>query len=71
MKNLKMINRYFLESKDNIKDWFQKNLAPNPRMKQFTHIIANNQVNILNLDVSIFKFLVLDGFIGSILLLRK
>jgi hypothetical protein len=33
MRNLKMINRYFLESKDNIKDWFQKNLAPNPRMK--------------------------------------
>jgi hypothetical protein len=58
MRNLKMINRYFLESKDNIKDWFQKNLAPNPRMKQVTHILANNQVNILNLDVSIFKFLV-------------
>jgi hypothetical protein len=54
MRNLKMIDRYFLESKDNLKDWFQKNLAPNPRMKQVTHILANNHVRILNLDVSIF-----------------
>jgi hypothetical protein len=53
-----MLNRYFLESKNNNEDWFQKNLAPTPRIRQVTHIIANNQVRILNLDVSIFEFLI-------------
>lgn len=54
MRNLKMLNKYFLESKDNTEDWFQKNLAPTPRIRQVTHMFANHKVKILNLDVSIF-----------------
>jgi hypothetical protein len=53
-----MLNRYFLEKKNNLEDWFQKNLAQTPKIRQVTHILANHKVKILNLDVSIFKFLV-------------